>query len=95
MVQNYDEALKWYRKAAEQDHAKAQSNLGVMYSLGQGVTKNLMAAFAWYTIAAANGHTNAATWKANAAKQLTRAQLAQAVAYAKELTAKNPKLLNK
>ena len=87
--------MKWYRKAAEQGYALAQSSLGVMYGYGQGVTKNLMAAYAWYTIAAANGYTDAATWKANAAKQLTPAQLAQAEALAKELTAKNPKLLNK
>jgi hypothetical protein len=59
------------------------------------VTKNLMAAYAWFTIAAANGYTNAAKPKATTAKQLTPAQLAQAEALAKELTAKNPKLLNK
>ena len=33
----YKEAAVWFRKAAEQGHAKAQSNLGVMYSEGQGV----------------------------------------------------------
>ena len=31
------EAAKWYRLAAEQDHAGAQFNLGVMYHEGQGV----------------------------------------------------------
>ena len=29
--------MKWYRKAAEQGNAKAQSNLGLMYANGQGV----------------------------------------------------------
>ncbi len=28
--QDYAEAVKWYRKAAEQGHASAQHNLGVM-----------------------------------------------------------------
>ena len=52
-----------------------------------------MAAYAWFTIAAANGYTNAAKPKATTAKQLTPAQLAQAEAYARELIAANPKLI--
>jgi TPR repeat protein len=71
----------------------AQYNLGVRYYKGQGLTKNLLAAYAWNSIAAANGYTLAVTWKPNIAKQLTRAQVAQAEAYAKELIAKNPKLI--
>lgn len=38
--QNYDEAMKWYRKAAEQGEAFAQSNLGFMYENGKGVPQN-------------------------------------------------------
>ena len=34
---DYTEAMKSYRKAAEQGHASAQNNLGVMYANGQGV----------------------------------------------------------
>jgi uncharacterized protein len=30
------EAVKWYRKAAEQNLAKAQYNLGVCYARGDG-----------------------------------------------------------
>ena len=89
------EAVQWYRKAAEQGYAYEQYVLGAMYHRGEGVTKNLLAAYAWYTIAAANGYTLAVTWKANAAKKLTPGQLAQAEALVKQMTAKNPKLLNK
>jgi len=32
----YVEAVKWYRKAAEQNYAEAQSNLGLCYEKGQG-----------------------------------------------------------
>jgi TPR repeat protein len=35
--QDYTEATKWYRKAAEQGDAKAQYNLGYMYNDGCGV----------------------------------------------------------
>ena len=33
-------AVEWYRKAAKQDHADAQNNLGLMYEYGDGVDKN-------------------------------------------------------
>ena len=32
--------MKWYRKAAEQNYAEAQYNLGVCYYNGQGVAKD-------------------------------------------------------
>ena len=38
--QNDAEAVKWYRKAAEQGLASAQNNLGVMYANGEGVPQN-------------------------------------------------------
>ena len=37
VLQDYAEAVKWYREAAEQGHAIAQNSLGQMYDLGQGV----------------------------------------------------------
>ncbi len=36
MPQNYAEAVKGYKKAAEQGQVDAQYNLGVMYALGMG-----------------------------------------------------------
>ena len=64
-----------------------------MYYTGDGVPQNLLAAYAWFTIAVANGSTGAATGKTTTAKQLTPAQLAQAEALAKDMIAKNPKLI--
>ncbi|MEQ9246697.1 MAG: hypothetical protein RLO21_11970, partial [Nitratireductor sp.] len=37
---HYPDALKWYRKAAEQEYASAQYNLGVMYSQGYGTPQS-------------------------------------------------------
>ena len=37
MPQDHAEAIRWYRKAAEQGHADAQYNLGIMYYEGKGV----------------------------------------------------------
>ena len=33
--QDYAEAVKWYRLAADQGDARAQNNLGVMYANGR------------------------------------------------------------
>ena len=38
--ENDAEAVKWFRKAAEQGDADAQYNLGVMYANGEGVLKD-------------------------------------------------------
>ena len=39
-AENDQEAVKWFRLAAEQGDADAQYNLGYMYALGEGVAKN-------------------------------------------------------
>lgn len=52
-AEQYGEALKWYRKAAEQGHVRAQTNLGVMYAEGRGATKNDEEAAKWYSKARA------------------------------------------
>ena len=46
------EAVKWFRKAAEQNDARAQAALGVRYAKGQGVAKNKAEAVKWYRKAA-------------------------------------------
>ena len=49
---NYAEAVKWYRKAAEQGNANAQKNLGVCYEKGLGVSKDQAEADKWFHKAA-------------------------------------------
>ena len=55
--QDYEEAVHWYRLAAEQEGAElwnvqAQIHLGEMYSGGMGVAQNLLIAMRWFTRAA-------------------------------------------
>jgi TPR repeat protein len=38
---NYEKAVYWYTKAAEQGNAAAQTNLGMCYGSGEGVEKDL------------------------------------------------------
>ena len=56
---NSREAMKWYRRAAEQGHAKAQYALGLMYAIGEEVSANKAEAAKWYRKAAEQGHTGA------------------------------------
>ena len=51
--------MEWYVKAAMQGAASAQSNLGVCYELGTGVTQDLKLAVEWYAKAAAQGNAEA------------------------------------
>ena len=48
IAQNYQQALAWYQKAANQGVAQAQNNLGAMYANGLGVAKNYQQAKAWW-----------------------------------------------
>jgi len=49
---NFTEALKWFRKSAEQGNPDAQNSLGQMYEDGEGVTQNYAIAAKWYKRAA-------------------------------------------
>ena len=59
VVQDYKEAVVWYRKAAEQGFASAQYYLGVMYRNGEGVLQDYKQAVKWYRKAAEQGHAKA------------------------------------
>ena len=49
---NFQEALKWYRKAAAQGDPDAQNSLGQMYEDGEGVPQDYRMAAEWYRKAA-------------------------------------------
>ena len=51
---DYQEALKWYRKAAEQGYASAQNNLGLHYCNGQGVPRDYVLAHMWINLSHSN-----------------------------------------
>ena len=57
--QDYAEAVKWYRRAADQGDADAQFNLGIVYEKGQGVQQNYAEAAKWYRRAADQGDEGA------------------------------------
>lgn len=55
---DYDEAVEWYHKAADQGHAGAQFRLGGVYQ-GGAIGSDYLAATAWYYRAAVQGHVDA------------------------------------
>jgi hypothetical protein len=46
-------AAAWYRRAAEQGHARAQNSLGSLYQFGEGVPQDWAEAGKWYRLSAA------------------------------------------
>ena len=55
VVQDYKEAVKWFRKSAEQGDSLAQSYLGWMYGKGEGVIQDYKEAVKWYRKSAEQG----------------------------------------
>ena len=53
--QDYKEAFRWFRHAAEQGEGIAQMNLGLMYFKGLGVVQDYKESANWYWFAADQG----------------------------------------
>ncbi len=85
---DYDTALREFRLLAEQGHAQAQVNLGIMSSQGRGVPKDSVQAYRWYTLAASQGDDLAEKFKDFLEKSMTLEQLAEAQRLAREWKAK-------
>ena len=56
---NEAEAVKWFRKAAEQNEVAAQYNLGCCYAEGRGVATNYVKALKWFRKAAEQNYAPA------------------------------------
>ena len=84
MPQDYAEAVKWIRKAAEQGDAEAQSHLGAMYAQGHGVQRDYIRAYTWFNLAAMAGSQRAVNNRDIAAQHMTPAEIAEAQKLARE-----------
>ena len=89
------EAVRWYRLAADQGHARAQGNLGVMCGTGEGVPQDYVQAYMWFNLAAsrmASGHRqHAVDGRDRAAGQMNPTQIAEAQRLAREWDAAHPR----
>lgn len=75
LPQDYEQAFKWYHKAADQGYVAAQYNLGILYDEGLGVTQSHEAGYFWLTLAAqASGKQDYAERRDRAGFTLSLAQ---------------------
>jgi uncharacterized protein len=78
------QAVKWFWKAAEQNHAKAQGCLGLCYATGDGVPRNFIEAYKWFNLASIQGIVSATTHRDNLAASMTPDQIAEAQRLSRE-----------
>jgi len=69
--QDHAEAVKWYRRAAEQGDMFAHHDLAQMYRNGEGVPQDYPTAHMWFNIAAANGSEIAPSMRDHVADKMT------------------------
>ncbi len=86
--QDYTEAAKWLRKAAERHIEQAQFKLGNLYLQGNGLPKDYEYAYAWYRVGAAFKHKQSIQALAEAKRFLSPAELAEAEKLSAELIQK-------
>lgn len=77
------QAVYWFRKAAELGHDSGQYELAVMYAEGRGVPKDDQQAYFWLLLSAAQGHGGAALYRDLVEERLTPSQRAAAQAQAR------------
>jgi TPR repeat protein len=78
--QNYAEALKWYRQAADAGYASAMTNIAILYYNGQGVKRDLVQSYVWFARAQKLKDPRAPEMIGMASEKLKPAQIKQAQA---------------
>ena len=78
MRERYGAAARWYQRAAAKGNVTAQTLLASQYLIGRGVKADPVRAFAWYVLAANQGHANAVRAREATAMQMTAEEVAAA-----------------
>jgi TPR repeat protein len=84
VTQDYAEAVKWFRLAAEQGYADAQFFLGYLHEVGHGVLQDKVMSHMWFNIASASGDELAVKSRNYMANMMTQAYISKAQAMARE-----------
>jgi TPR repeat protein len=87
VVQDYKQAVKWYRKAAEQGDNYSSLVLGGMYESGEGVPMSIVIGHMYYNLAAASfgiGSISGKEGRDRLTKKMTPSQIAEAHKLARE-----------
>ncbi len=85
---DYQRAIEKFQPLAEQGHAIAQYNFGLMYDDGQAVPQDYVQAYKWYTLSAARSkgdlRKKAVRYRNAIEKKMSPAQVAEAQKLARE-----------
>ena len=81
---DYAEAVKWYRKAAEQGDGLSQHELGQAYEQGKGVRGDYVLAHMWTNLSVVSGTRNAEQDRNRIAFHMTPKQIEEAEKLARE-----------
>lgn len=84
---DYATAFAETRPVAEQGDPDAQYMLGFLYARGEGVRRDLVRAYLWFSLAARHGDPIAADMVVSLSRRMTPEQIAQAKALALEWSA--------
>ena len=99
ILQDHDEAIRWFEHGAEQEDTRAMASLGLKYQEGVGVRQDYVQAHLWTNLAASRrtGETQKLLvwYREHAAKQLTPDQLAEAHRLAREWNSAHPRNLER
>lgn len=82
----YEDAAKWFQKAAEGGDWYSQYDIGVAYESGLGVIRDRVAALKWHYLSASHGIARAKLAADRLETILTRSQIAEAESLAKSFT---------
>ena len=92
LKQDYVEAERWHRLAADQGDPYAQASLGILLRFGKGVAQNDIEAYKWFYLAAS--HTSGGERESivelrdSTAARMTPREIAEATRLAREWKAK-------
>ena len=89
VIQDYNEAVKWFRLSSSQGNAQAQKIYGLMYASGRGVTQDYVRAHMWLNISASSGNTLAESNRDKVAKKMTQTQIEKAQEMARRCQSSN------
>ena len=78
VIQDYNEAVKWFRLSSSQGNAQAQKIYGLMYASGRGVTQDYVRAHMWWNISASSGDKKAESNRDKVAKKMSQTQIEKA-----------------
>ena len=79
-----EEAIKWWRRSAENGNSKAQVSLGAMYYDGKGVEKDMVQALMWNNLSVENGSDDGKQNQDTLEKEATPEQITEAKKLADE-----------